>query len=170
VSAPVLAFEAHVENAPTPNDRGGMLSREARAAEEAVHAWLQECGLLPADHRHGFGFGVPDQLAGLEKLRALEARAHFRQVMYWRNRTDRLEAVLRRALASDALDDDSRRAIIDGLHGPGQGRRRDLKALSEVERRIVDHYRQVPAVDKRTVRTLLQRLAWMAASGEGGRR
>lgn len=162
----VVAFDAAAADQ-RPNKRAKKLDTAWRCATRAVHDWLRQSGAITRDD--GFGFGVPDQLHGLEQLRADEHKAHYRLVLFWGDRTKRLEAILRRALACDGVDEDARRAIVDGLHGTGTGRRRNRQSLSESEWRLVEDYRRMADPDRVMLRTLLLRLASCGAAGNSPR-
>lgn len=77
---------------------------------------------------------------------------------FWEGRTRKAEHLLRKVLASDALSEDERRAILTTLHGR-RGPQRDLHILSDLERAMIDQYRQMAAADRQMIRTLFARLA-----------
>jgi hypothetical protein len=80
-------------------------------------------------------------------------------VGFWENRARTLQRALTNVLATDALDEGQRRAVVRALHGSTA---RDASLLSRSEGRIIEQYRSLPAADKAMVRVMLDRLAKMA--------
>jgi hypothetical protein len=87
--------------------------------------------------------------------------AGHRYVEIWERRARAIERTLRTILASDALNDDDRAAVVAVLCGRSSAR--DPKLLTDVETALIEHYRETTTADKQMLRTLLARLA--AAGG-----
>jgi hypothetical protein len=137
LNGPVVAFTA------APNAEPNAKARAAgKAFYDAYHTAKEEARAagLPTDG-HSALFAV---LHNGRKLAEL-----------WETRANALSRQLQAALASDALTDEQRAAIVKTVTG---NTRRDAKLLAASEREMLDEYQALSSVDKVTARRIIRAL------------
>lgn len=138
--------------------RAQHLFREQWDANKALEGMLIEHGVLVRPVPH---VSLTKQGA-VEHAYARLWKAHRNEVSFWERQAKTAMRKLRAVLASDALTDEDRQSILEGIHGRA-AKALDAKLLSDAEYRMVSQYRTMDDAGRQMIRTLCDRLAGTSA-------
>ncbi|MEO7891215.1 MAG: hypothetical protein ABIW19_14550 [Vicinamibacterales bacterium] len=99
-------------------------------------------------------------VVALERYRTAEINVR----IYWEGQAKRAERRLRDILAAE-MSDEQRAQTMAALHGPVEGRRRNVHVLNPYEREVLDYYRKIGSKDRTMIRLLFERLAETPEAG-----
>jgi hypothetical protein len=141
---------ASIDNWPDPKPRAKRAYEQYRAAWDVLENDLQEAG-LPIDRRSHF---------------ANFWGSVIRLVDVWEHHARRLERALLALMSSDALTDEQRAEVVAVLYGTKKVGR-DHKTLTDVELKMIQHYRAADAAGKNMIRTMAKLAAGAHLDAEG---
>jgi len=159
MSLQVIDFQQ--EEATAKSRRLDKLNEAFYAATRAVDNELHRRGILPRENA-----SCDQRATGFDALRSDEQMGWIRVRMYYDGQIQKYQKMLKRALASDSLNEEDRLHILRGVSG-SRAAAIESKPLSNEERECIARYRAMEAEDRQVFRTLLKRLSECAADRLG---
>jgi len=165
-AAPFQVIDFQQAEVGLPAKRLDQLHVDVSATMQATDRKLYALGVTDAPDV-AYGFDWPS--GSIQAFRVAEWEAGFRLSAFLERQVKKYRAMLNRALASDALGEEQRLEILQGMHGQ-RARSIETKPLSNDEREFIVQFRTMGTDDRQMFRTLLKRFAGAAEAVTGDAR